>query len=389
MAEKNSCDAETRKFTLALLAFCKKIDPYINYYRRQIKSYNITAHNILKNKIDLILPQLITKQKPGIITTLVSSFIRLAYEGISSFLHNKRNKALHKAVKAMGSKSTIQCNKLMQLEYSMVMYGIYNAETLEQLRNTVITFIILCLPMRHYLQDSKAQYLCDQYMQMHKASQHYSINSLLYLRMIKDKYVLLYKEFITQLHIYTAAIRILAKGYLPFSLITPLKLREILNKVRTTLQKTNQDYDLVIKGLHLCYNMKLVTFGIDKDKNLIVQFPVFIQPYTQQPLILHQIETVPVPIIDKNTQEQSYTHLWVGKLYITLNSETYIMIRQQELRTCKRIGHEFYCEELFIVKHKSKYSCESTIYFDLDSEIIRENCKFDFYYKKWTSLLLY
>ena len=48
----------------------------------------------------------------------------------------------------------------------------------------------------------------------------------------------------------------------------------------------------------------------------------------------------------------------------------------------QRIGYEFYCEELFIVKHKSKYSCKSAIYFDLDSEIIKENCKFNFYYNK-------
>ena len=47
--------------------------------------------------------------------------------------------------------------------------------------------------------------------------------------------------------------------------------------------------------------MKSVTFGIDTDKNLIVQFPVFIQPYTLQPLILYQIATVPVLIIDQNT----------------------------------------------------------------------------------------
>ena len=60
------------------------------FYKRQIKSYNNTAHNILKNELDLILLQLPTKQKYGIITTLVSSFIGLAYEGISSFLHNKR-----------------------------------------------------------------------------------------------------------------------------------------------------------------------------------------------------------------------------------------------------------------------------------------------------------
>ena len=35
--------------------------------------------------------------------------------------------------------------------------------------------------------------------------------------------------------------------------------------------------------LHPYYDMQLVTFGIDKDKNLIIQFPVFVQPYTQQP----------------------------------------------------------------------------------------------------------
>ena len=36
--------------------------------------------------------------------------------------------------------------------------------------------------------------------------------------------------------------------------------------------------------------MKLVTFGIDQDRNLIIQFPVFVQPYTQKPLTLYQIE---------------------------------------------------------------------------------------------------
>ena len=50
--------------------------------------------------------------------------------------------------------------------------------------------------------------------------------------------------------------------------------------MRTTVRKKkNLEYDLVIERLHLYYDMKLVTFGID-DKNLIVQFPVFIQPYT-------------------------------------------------------------------------------------------------------------
>ena len=51
--------------------------------------------------------------------------------------------------------------------------------------------------------------------------------------------------------------------------------------VKKAIQTTNPDYDIFIKRFHLYYDMKLVTFGIDRDKNLIIQFPVFIQPYTQ------------------------------------------------------------------------------------------------------------
>ena len=72
----------------------------------------------------------------------------------------------------------------------------------------------------------------------------------------------------------------------------------------------------------------------------------------------------------------------VNKPYITLNTETYITLTQQELRSCKKIGNEFYCEELFIVKHKSSCSCESAIYCNLTTDIIRKNCNFDFYYNK-------
>ena len=68
--------------------------------------------------------------------------------------------------------------------------------------------------------------------------------------------------------------------------------------------------------------------------------------------------------------------------YTALNLEIYITIKQQELRICKRIGYKFYCKELFIVKHKSKYRCKRAIYFDLDSEIIKANCQFDLYYNK-------
>ena len=152
--------------------------------------------------------------------------------------------------------------------------------------------------------------------------------------------------------------------------------------MRETVQKENKDYDILIKRLCLYYDMKLVIFGIDDKRNLIVQFPVFVHLHNQQHLTLYQLETVPVPIIDRNENAQSYTHLKVTKPYIALNSETYISLRIQELEMCKKIGYEFYCEELFVVKHRSQHNCKSAIYFDSNGEIIKENCEFQYFYNK-------
>ena len=100
---KHICDAESKKHMPDLMTFCKKIEPFVNYYKKLILTYNDTAHNILERKINLILPQVLPKQKRGIIITLVSSFTGPAYEGISSFPYHKRDNALHKAVEAMNT----------------------------------------------------------------------------------------------------------------------------------------------------------------------------------------------------------------------------------------------------------------------------------------------
>ena len=72
------------------------------------------------------------------------------------------------------------------------------------------------------------------------------------------------------------AIRILSKGYLPIYLLPPSRLESILKEVRKAVTKSNKDYDLVLTRLYLYYDMKFVTFGIDKERNLIIQFPVFV-----------------------------------------------------------------------------------------------------------------
>ena len=52
----NAQDTETQKYILDLKTFCRKIEPFITYYKRLIKLYNNTVHNILEKEINLLLP---------------------------------------------------------------------------------------------------------------------------------------------------------------------------------------------------------------------------------------------------------------------------------------------------------------------------------------------
>ena len=215
------------------------------------------------------------------------------------------------------------------------MYGIYNADKLEKLINTVQEIHNVTSHEKLFAGEHNPTIFRLLYMDA-LSVQQYAFNSLLFLRVVQDKYISLYKELITQLRSYVYGIRILAKGYLPTTLITPSKLQGIFAEVKKSLQHANPDYALVLERLHLYYNMQMVTFDINRDMNLVIQFPVIIQPYIQKPLILYQLETVPVPILNTNTEVQSYPHLHANKPYLALNSETYIALTHQELGSCKK-----------------------------------------------------
>ena len=114
----------------------------------------------------------------------------------------------------MERKVDIQCNKFFHLKDSVIMYGIYHLDTLEQLLETV-----------HRMHNTtswhektfagKHNHWFEWY--LHKDGVgHYVIYSVLSLTTIREKYVRMYERFIEQLKMYDRAIRILSKGYLLF-----------------------------------------------------------------------------------------------------------------------------------------------------------------------------
>ena len=143
------------------------------------------------------------------------------------------------------------------------------------------------------------------------------------------------------------------------------------------------DYELAANHISHYRDMELVTISVDRiTHSLVVTFPVFIKNFKQSPLSLFQIETVPVPIPDRNRQADSYSQVRIQKDYIAAGMDYYIQIRMTEMLMCKSIGYIYYCEELFVVKHKSKHKCASAIFYELGPSQVIRNCKFDYMYNE-------
>ena len=183
-----------------LLKYCMKISPYAWLYQRQIWYYNWTAYYTLTNDIGKILPKFLTDHRhkwgailASILGSVASSVIGLAYKVISSFLHHKRHKALHIAVAVMDKKTNIQCNRIHHVEDTMIMYSVYNSDTLTDIIDTVHR-------MQNFTTWNKKTFTgkLHTWMELYakdKGMCNYAIHSLLFLTTVREKYVKMYEIY--------------------------------------------------------------------------------------------------------------------------------------------------------------------------------------------------
>ena len=87
----------------------------------------------------------------------------------------------------MENKEYLQCNKIIHLEDLIAMYGIYNLATLEKFITTVHKMHNFTTPDERLFAGTLSS-LYSWYLTKDGIN-HYAINSLLYLRMLREKYV--------------------------------------------------------------------------------------------------------------------------------------------------------------------------------------------------------
>ena len=114
---------------------------------------------------------------------------------------------MHKAVNVISNQANVQHNKVIKLDDTMLLYGIYNAETLEKLITTVYEIHNVTSHEKLFAGEHGHSLFRILYTDA-LGMQQYATNSLLFLRIIQDKYIVLYRELITQLHTYISAISV-------------------------------------------------------------------------------------------------------------------------------------------------------------------------------------
>ena len=131
------------------------------------------------------------------------------------------------------------------------------------------------------------------------------------------------------------------------------------------VKKRYHDYQLAADHISHYRDVKL------RDMHaLVVSFPVFVKDYRKPPQAMFEIETIPVPIPDRNPGASSYTKVNIQKPYIAAEDDCYIQLLLMELVMCKSICYKCYCEELYVVKHNSNHSCASAMFYYLGPKLL-------------------
>ena len=266
-----------------------------------------------------------------------------------------------------------------QLEKDFLLYGEYDINSTDNILNMFKGPNDRTNTLERWLSGHNS-IMARNYMATANGPTLFSHQLQLYLNSLREKYVRLHENLVTELRLLLRSIAILSKGYLPPQLFPPTALSALSQQAITMKKQQHPDYVLALPHITDYYDMRLVTFALDEAGRLVIAFPIFVKDYKKKAMTLYQIETVKVPIVNQNEKAHSYSEMPISKPYITSNKAYYIQLVLPELVMCKNIRHTYYCEELFLVKHKTKHSCESAIFYNLPREIILQNCDFKYYY---------
>ena len=315
-------------------SMCKSMKPLITLIKQKEKFYETAIQSILKEEIPWSLHGKVNSQLgcsnqdpvlcwseifmqcqgrmpvPVCRKKAISAFIpaiaglaKIAVESLSTFLQQKRNKAMAQGLNAIRNDQSLAWNSLKQLKNDFLLYGKFNVVKLQDKVRTVNGIRNRTLSLEKLLTGQDLRTLQHAHMVpdlpgiegrlsfMHKMN--------LYVHSVLERQIRLYELMLCHLKDLLDCIGILSTGKLPPMLFPPTVLENITSNTIDMVCHTHPKYDLAVGHISEYYDMKLCTFGVGIEGNMVVAFPIFVKDHSDKPKTLYELETVKVPIPDQ------------------------------------------------------------------------------------------
>ena len=202
----------------------------------------------------------------------------------------------------------------------------------------------------------------------------------------QEREIQLLMHLISELNHILTALDTLSTGHLSHSVVPPFTLKQMVTHTKETLIMRYPEFELVMNDIPDYYNVPIGSFAYH-DGLLTIQVPLLIKPRLQEELKLYQLKTVPVPyhmnpdMVDETESTETYTWLRPTRELLAMSSDTYIGLDRKDLEECMNLGKFYYCQDLFLMKHRNFHTCESAIYHRSEYKEIQELCNFEYYSK--------
>ena len=168
----------------------------------------------------------------------------------------------------------------------------------------------------------------------------------------------------------------LGTGCLTFQVLDPTELTWFLDAIARQLHTERSSFALAFKHTYQYYAEPRVTFSNMHDQ-LLVNIPVLLHFTDQKDLILYSIDTIPMPFDTEtlNRKNDEFTFINNSYPYMAINKENYIPLDERQLCLCNKMGATYYCENSYVLRHRSEHTCELAIYYCTDPKTIIKHCR--------------
>ena len=278
-------------------SMCKSMKPLITLIKQKEKFYEMAIQSILKEEIPWSLHGKVNSQlgssnqdpvsagqrfscstkgempmpvhrKKAIAAFIpaIASLAKIAVESLSTFLQQKRNKAMAQGLNAIRNDQSLAWNSLKQLKNDFLLYGKFNIAKLQDIVQTVNGIRNRTLSLEKLLTGQDLHTLQHAHMApdlpgiegrltfMHKMN--------LYIHSVLERQIRLYELMLHHLKDLLDCIGILSTGKLPPMLFPPTVLENITSNTIDMVCHTHPKYELAVGHITEYYDMTLGTFGI-------------------------------------------------------------------------------------------------------------------------------